>query len=244
VHTKIKNSLTAPVIELHPAIEDYVANYIRKNSDMLDEINRARGSHFKTIDKVFTKQNIPVELKYLAVIESQLKTTALSRVGAKGMWQLMPETARILGLKVNGKVDERTYAYKSTVAAARYLQDLYKIFDDWLLTIAAYNSGPGPVFNAIKKSGSRNFYKLQNFLPQETRLHVKKFIATHYYFEGCGSIVTLTKMEREQHLDAVAKFVKMQATQSLPITPQEEDEYVNWVAVMNQDNNVTVVLKK
>src|SRR5688572_25416793 len=200
IYTATPTIIKSPSINLNPAGEEYVSTYIRRHGAMLEEIYQARGSFFKTIDQVFSERQIPVELKYLAVIESKLKTTALSPVGARGMWQFMPGTARWMGLKVGKGVDERTYAYKSTVAAAKYLQTLYDMFDDWLLTIAAYNSGPGHVLNAIKKSGSRNFWKLQYFLPQETRLHVKKFIAVHYYFEGSGSIATLTKAERIKYL--------------------------------------------
>ena len=152
-------------------------------------------SYFKLIDTIFTKYGLPLELKYLAVVESDLKTTALSRVGAKGMWQLMPVTARQLGLKITRKYDERTHAYKSTVAAAKYLRDLYNTYGDWLLVMAAYNGGPGKVDHAIRKSGSKNFWILQKYLPAESRAHVKRFIGTHYYFEGKGSIATLTKSE-------------------------------------------------
>jgi membrane-bound lytic murein transglycosylase D len=98
----------------------------------------------------------------------------------------MPATAQILGLKTSHQNDERTNYYKSTIAAAKYLRDLYAEFNDWLLVLAAYNGGPKPVYNAIQKSGSKNFWILQNYLPAESRDHVKKFIATHYYFEGRG----------------------------------------------------------
>jgi membrane-bound lytic murein transglycosylase D len=100
----------------------------------------------------------------------------------------MPTTAREIGLKINGKYDERTHFYKSTVAAAKYLKSLYGYFGDWLLVLAAYNSGPGTVFKAIHKSGTRNFWALQAFLPAESRGHVKRFIATHYFFEEQGSV--------------------------------------------------------
>jgi membrane-bound lytic murein transglycosylase D len=122
----------------------------------------------------------------------------------------MPGTARIFSLKVTAKHDERTHFYKSTVAAARYLHDLNILFDDWLLVLAAYNSGPGPVYAAIKKSGSRNFWKLQSFLPEETRGHVKKFIGTHYFFEGRGSVTTLTKDERNRYTKLMMSFVEKQ----------------------------------
>jgi len=111
------------------------------------------------------------------------------------LWQLMPVTARVLGLKVSSKYDERKLYVKSTTAAARYLKELHGKFGDWPLAIAAYNSGAGYVYKAIKRSGSRNFWKLQYFLPAETREHVKRFIAIHYYFEEKGSVVTMTKAE-------------------------------------------------
>ena len=173
----------------------FVNDYISKSRKMLEEIRNGSQPYFKIIDSVFCMRDMPLELKYLAVIESRLKAKAVSPVGAVGPWQLMPATARLLNLKVTAKYDERKYYYKSTKAAAIYLRDLHNQFGDWLLVIAAYNAGPGAVTKAIKRSGSRNFWKLQYFLPQETRLHVKKFIATHYFFEGHGSITTLTKEE-------------------------------------------------
>ncbi|HEX6848226.1 MAG TPA: lytic transglycosylase domain-containing protein, partial [Chitinophagaceae bacterium] len=106
-------------------------------------------------------------------------------------------TGRRFGLKVNEYVDERTDYYKSTHAAAKYLSELYNIYNDWLLVIAAYNGGPGNVNAAIRKSKSRNFWDLQHFLPAESRDHVKKFIATHYVMEGDGGITTLTKDETD-----------------------------------------------
>ncbi len=136
---------------------------------------------------------MPVQLKYLAVVESELKTKAISRVGAVGPWQLMPATARILGLKVNAKHDERKDYYKSTKAAARYLNDLHEEFGDWLLVFAAYNSGEGSVYTAMHRAGSTNFWKLQRYLPKETRDYVNKFIATCYYFEGAHSLSMLSR---------------------------------------------------
>jgi membrane-bound lytic murein transglycosylase D len=96
------------------------------------------------------------------------------------------------------------------MAASLLLADLFEKYDDWLLVVAAYNSGPGWVDKAIKRSGSHNYWTLQNFLPVETRSHVKKFIAVHYYFEGHGSLVTMTKGETEKHVKAVEEFVLKQ----------------------------------
>lgn len=200
----------APRIQLNPQAFKFVKDHLKKNGASLEKVKEISPRFFTMIDTIFRKYNVPVELKYLAVIESRLITTATSRVGAKGLWQFMPSTARLFGLKVNSKYDERKLAYKSTVTAAKYLNYLYGLFDDWLLTIAAYNSGPGYVYAAIRKSGSRNFWALQQYLPDETRKHVKKFISTHYYFEGHGSLTTLTKAETKAHIQAVATYVQKQ----------------------------------
>ena len=237
-----KKIATTPEIKLQRTVESFVKDYLEKNDEMLEQLKLKSNSCFNTIEKVLEKYGVPVELKYLAVIESRLKSSATSRVGAAGIWQFMPKTGRLLGLKIAGKTDERRYIYKSSVAAARYLKDLYKEFDDWLLVIAAYNAGPGNVYKAIKKAGSRDFWKLQYFLPKETRLHVKKFIATHYYYEDKGSLVTLTKSEREKHLNAVREFETNQNdSDHLPV---EEQRFFNWVVITHeQDNRLKVVAK-
>jgi len=171
----------------------FVKNYIQKSKADLVSIKRRSTIPFNIIDSIFKQNGLPLQLKYLAVIESELKTSAKSKVGAVGPWQLMPTTARLLGLKVNKHVDERTNYYKSTQAAARYLKDLHAEFKDWLLVLAAYNGGPGPVYTAIRESGSRNFWALQYHLPTESRLHVNRFLATNYYFEGSLRIGGATK---------------------------------------------------
>ena len=200
-----------PQVKLNRKSMIYVKKYIRTQKACLVSVKQRSEVPFYIIDSVFTRYHLPVELKYLAVIESELKPSATSHVGAKGPWQFMPATANVLGLKVNRHCDERSNYYKSTIAAAKYLRDLYGLFDDWLLVLAAYNGGPKPVYTAIKKSGSRNFWALQNYLPAESREHVKKFIATHYYFEGRGSVTTLTKSENaafRKSVDAVTKSLK------------------------------------
>ncbi|HCL82844.1 MAG TPA: lytic transglycosylase [Chitinophagaceae bacterium] len=189
----------------------FVKNYIKNSNVCLYGIKKRSVIPFYIIDSIFKKYGLPVELKYLAVIESELKPSALSQVGARGPWQLMPSTARDLGLKVTRQYDERTNYYKSTQAAAMYLRDLYVQFDDWLLVLAAYNGGPKPVYTAIRESGSRNFWVLENDLPAESREHVKKFIATHYYFEGRGGVTTLTRSENVEYRKTVNQFLKSTA---------------------------------
>ncbi|HMU08849.1 MAG TPA: lytic transglycosylase domain-containing protein [Ferruginibacter sp.] len=176
--------------QVNPNAESYMQDYLKVHSNNLLKMKGWGQPYFNLIDNILSQYGLPRELKYLAVIESNLSTGATSWKGAGGPWQFMPYTARDYGLVVNGFFDERRDYYKSTHAAARYLLTLYSQMHDWLLVIAAYNGGPGRVYSAIKKSGSRNFWSLQYYLPTESRNHVKKFIATHYIMEGTGGITT------------------------------------------------------
>lgn len=184
-----------PAIGLNRHALGFVKSYVKREDEYLQKMKGKSGSWFKTIEAVFAKYKLPVQLKYLAIVESGLQTKVQSGAGARGLWQLMPTTGQELGLKINGKTDERLNTYRSTVAAAKYLQNLYAEFGDWLLVLAAYNSGPGAVYAAEKKAGSKNYWTLERFLPAESRGHVKRFIGIHYFFEGSGSAATQTKAE-------------------------------------------------
>jgi peptidoglycan lytic transglycosylase D len=194
-------------VRLNPKAISFVQDYMKENWDELQNIRSYGRPYFTIIENILIQYGLPQELKYLAVIESNLRSTAVSRVGAKGPWQLMPQTARDLGLKVNRNVDERKNYVKSTRAAALYLRDLYRELGDWLLVIAAYNTGTTNVYHAIHRSGSRSFWDLENYLPLESRLHVKRFIATQYVFEGQGSVTTLTRAEATEQLSGSAMYV-------------------------------------
>lgn len=200
----------APEIPLNTNARIFVNAYIRKNGYFLGKTLRRNTASIKLMDAVFSEKQMPLELKYLAFIESGLQRNAGSWAGAVGPWALMPVAAKEYGLKITGHTDERLDFTKSTRAAAALLDDLYAKYGDWLLVIAAYNCGPGWINKAIKKSGSRHYWTLQSFLPEETKKHVKKFIAVHYYFEGKGSIATLTKAEAELHLKTVEEFTAQQ----------------------------------
>lgn len=207
----IKDELVkAPRIQLNRNVAPFVKDYIKKHGFFLGKTKGRNAPYFTIMDSVFEQNELPVELKYLAFVESGLKYNALSWSGAVGPWAFMPVAAKEYGLKISRHNDERLDYYKSTYAAAGLLTDLFAKYGDWLLVIAAYNCGPGGVQKAIKKSGSRNYWALQNFLPEETRKHVKKFIAVHYYFEGHGSLTTMTKAETEKHIKAVEEFVSSQ----------------------------------
>lgn len=183
-------------LQVNPKAVPYIDDYIEKHKDHLESMKIWGLPYFRMMETILAGYGLPKELKYLAVIESNLENSALSWAGARGPWQLMPETARQLGLVVTAYRDERTDYYKSTHAAARYLKTLYEQLNrDWLLVIAGYNGGPGRVLNAIKRTGSKDFWVLQNHLPQESRNHVKKFIGTHYVMEGAGGLTTVTAAE-------------------------------------------------
>ena len=183
-------------LQINPQAVPYIDEYISRHRAHLESMKVWGKPYFRMMENILMSYGLPGELKYLAVIESNLQNSALSWAGARGPWQFMPETARQMGLVVNGYRDDRTDYYRSTHAAAKYLKILYdQLGGDWLLVIAGYNGGPGKVFNAIKRTGSRDFWTLQYALPQESRNHVKKFIGTHYVMEGTGGVTTVTSKE-------------------------------------------------
>lgn len=196
--------------KLNPMAISFVESYMARYGNSLRRMKEWGLPYFSMMDKILVEKGLPAELKYLAVIESGLKSTAVSWAGAVGPWQFMPATGRRYGLKVSYQLDERMDYIKSTQAAARYLKDLYTEFQDWLLVIAAYNGGEGAVRRAIRLSKSRNFWELQYKLPIESMNHVKKFIATHYVFEGEGGITTLTKEEGLAQADQLKQTVSDQ----------------------------------
>ena len=184
------NSSLSYKTQINPNAELFVQDYIKRHNDHLQKMKRWGQPYFNLIESVLQQYGLPKELKYIAVIESNLSSAATSYKGAGGPWQFMPYTARDFGLVVNNFQDERRDYYKSTHAAAKYLLILYRKLHDWLLVMAAYNGGPGKVYSAIKKSGSKNFWNLQFYLPEESRTYVKRFIATHYIMEGTGGVTT------------------------------------------------------
>lgn len=185
--------------KLNPMAISFVQNYIAKNSKGFLEMKKWAMPYLNMMDEVLTAHGLPKELKYIAVIESGLRYNAISWTGAVGPWAFMPAAARQYGLSISRHNDERLDYYKSTHAAARLLTDLYVRYGNWLLVIAAYNGGPGNVDKAIRKSGgSKDFWRLQYYLPEESMNHVKKFIGTHYIFEGEGGVTTLTNDELKE----------------------------------------------
>lgn len=184
--------------ELNPRAVGFVKDYLDVHEDRLMKMKVWGQPYFIMIESVLNRYHLPASLKYLAVIESNLKTTALSSAGAVGPWQFMPGTAKDLGLIVTATRDDRTDLYKSTHAAAKFLSRMHEQLGDWLLVVAAYNGGLARVESIIAKKKSRDFWVIQNELPAESRNHVKKFIATHYIFERNGSETTGIKKSTEK----------------------------------------------
>jgi len=171
-------------VEYNPSLESVIKSYLKNRRELLERLMGLSEFYFPMFEKELDKYDIPLELKYLAVIESALKPRAKSRVGATGLWQFMFATGKMYGLNVSSYVDERSDPIKSTDAASKYLAKLYEIFGDWDLALAAYNSGPGNVTKAIRRSGGyQNYWNIRPFLPRETAGYLPAFLATMYIFE-------------------------------------------------------------
>lgn len=184
--------------QLNPRAISFVQEYVQKHGKELERMKTWGKPYFNLYDNILRQYNIPVQLKYLSVIESHLQSNLVSWAGAVGPWQIMDYEAKRFGLKMSAFNDERTDYVKSTHVACKLMKELYNQFGDWLLVVAAYNGGAGRVRGAIRKSGSREFWDLQYYLLEETRNHVKKFIATHYIFEGGAGFTTMTASEQQK----------------------------------------------
>ena len=162
-------------------VRSYIQVYLGKRRELVEVLLGLSDYYFPVFDEIFDFYGIPLELKYCSIIESALNPRAVSRAGATGIWQFMLGTGRHYGLTINSLVDERRDPVSSTHAAARFMKDLYGIYGDWMLVIAAYNCGPGNVNRAIRRSGGkRDFWDIYYFLPRETRGHVPAFVAASY----------------------------------------------------------------
>ena len=178
------NEKTPFNVEYNPILEQVIKSFLKNRRSSLERLMSLSDYYFPMFEQEMSNQKIPLEMKYLAIIESALNPKARSRAGATGLWQFMYATGKSYGLEVNNYVDERSDPVRSTKAAAKYLNELYKIFGDWDLALAAYNSGPGNVTKAIRRSnGKTNYWNLRPYLPRETAGYVPAFLATLYIFE-------------------------------------------------------------
>ena len=174
-------------ITYNPDLERLIKTFLKTRKETLSKLLYKSRYFFPLFEEKLDKYGIPLEVKYLAIVESALRPGAVSRAGATGIWQFMFGTGRQYGLKVSSYVDERKDPVLSTEAACRYIADLYDIFGDWDLALAAYNSGPGNVTKAIRRSGGyRNYWNIRRYLPVETAGYLPIFYATLYLFEYAG----------------------------------------------------------
>lgn len=178
------NARTPFNVEYNTSLESVIKSYLKHRRGSLEKLMGLSHFYFPMFEQEFDNYNIPLEMKYLAIVESALKPRARSRVGATGLWQFMYGTGKEHDLQVSSYVDDRSDPIRSTTAAAQYLGRLYKIFGDWDLALAAYNSGPGNVNKAIRRSGGyKNYWNIRQNLPRETAGYVPAFLATMYIFE-------------------------------------------------------------
>ncbi|MEM6685061.1 MAG: LysM peptidoglycan-binding domain-containing protein [Bacteroidota bacterium] len=178
------NAKTPFNIEYNPSLESVIRRFLKRRKKSMERLMKISQYYFPMFEQELDNYNIPLEVKYLAIVESALNPRARSRVGATGLWQFMYQTGKLYGLNVNSYVDDRQDPEKSTTAACKYLAKLYQIFGDWDLALAAYNSGPGNVSKAIRRSGGYvNYWNIRPNLPRETAGYLPAFLATMYIFE-------------------------------------------------------------
>lgn len=171
-------------IEYNPGLENIIKSFLKNRKKSFGKLMAISEYYFPMFEAAFARQNVPLEIKYLAVVESSLNPKAVSKMGATGLWQFMYETGKQYNLNIDSYVDERSDPLKSSAAASQYMTNMYGIFGDWDLVLASYNSGPGNVAKAIRRSGGQqNYWNIRKHLPQETQGYLPAFLATMYIYE-------------------------------------------------------------
>jgi membrane-bound lytic murein transglycosylase D len=171
-------------IEYNPGLENLIKSFLKNRKKSFERLMAISEYYFPMFEEALAKKNVPLEIKYLAVVESALNPKAVSRVGATGLWQFMYQTGKQYNLGIDSYVDERSDPLKASDAAAQYMSNMYRIFGDWDLVLASYNSGPGNVAKAIRRSGGQeNYWNIRKNLPKETQGYVPAFLATMYIYE-------------------------------------------------------------
>ncbi|MDP3681955.1 MAG: LysM peptidoglycan-binding domain-containing protein [Flavobacterium sp.] len=171
-------------IEYNQGLENIIKSFLKNRKKSFERLMGTSEYYFPLFEEALAKQNVPLEIKYLAIVESALNPKAVSKMGATGLWQFMYQTGKQYGLKIDSYVDERSDPLKASEAAAQYMTNMYKIFGDWDLVLASYNSGPGNVAKAIRRSGGQqNYWNIRKNLPKETQGYVPAFLATMYIYE-------------------------------------------------------------
>lgn len=220
-------------VEYNPSLERVIKSYLKNRRTFLQKLITLSAFYFPMFETELDKHDIPLEIKYLAIVESALKPRAKSRVGATGLWQFMFSTGKMYGLDVSSYVDERSDPIMSTEAAAKYLSKLYGIFGDWDLALAAYNSGPGNVTKAIRRSGgSQNYWNIRHNLPRETAGYLPAFLANMYIFEYAkehGFVVNAKPQFAYFETDTISvkQMITLDQVSEVTGTPIEELQFLN-----------------
>lgn len=225
---KIAGSCEMPIV-YNDKVQSFINLYVLKRRGQMSKMLGLSQQYFPMFEEELDRRGMPIELKYLSVIESALNTNAVSKAGATGLWQLMYGTGKLLGLKIDTYVDERRDPLMATHAAYDYLQDMYDIYGDWFLSIAAYNCGPGNVNKAIRKAGGGKdltFWDIYNYLPSETRGYVPAFIGATYAFEYHKehNIKPAEFGYRYDMVDTIMITQKMKLSDIAPFIGMTEDE--------------------
>lgn len=235
---RIEQMNSVVTLTYNSKVQTYINVYANKRRNSVSSMLGTAEYYFPMFEDIFEKYGVPLELKYLSIIESALNPKAKSPAGASGIWQFMPSTGKVYGLKINSYLDERCDPVKSTHAAAQYLNSLHAIFDDWILAIAAYNCGPGNVKKAIARSGGKtDFWEIYHFLPKETRSYVPAFIAAYYVFEHhelhnlFPRKVTMPQVDtvivqKKLHFKQVAEYLNVPLKEIEDVNPQYKADIV------------------
>lgn len=171
-------------IVYNESLENVIKSFLKYRKQSFGRLMAMSEYYFPMFEEAFAKGNVPLEIKYLSIVESALNPKAVSRMGATGLWQFMYHTGKQYNLKIDSYVDERSDPLKSTAAAAKYMSNMYAVFGDWELVLASYNSGPGNVSKAIRRSGGKqSYWDIRKYLPKETQGYVPAFLATMYLYE-------------------------------------------------------------
>lgn len=246
------NANTPFKLDYNDYVKRYIDVYAQRRREQVSRMLGLSAYYFPMFEEALDKYNMPLELKYLAIVESALNPAARSRVGATGLWQFMYATARMNGLTITSYVDERNDPLKSTEAACQYLQTLYGIFGDWNLALAAYNSGPGNVNKAIRRSGGKkSYWEIRPYLPRETAGYVPAFIAVNYIMNYANEHFIFPTDVKPSYFATDTVLVKEQLSfeqiSSLINIDAEELEFLNpayryKVIPKNESNPYTLIL--
>lgn len=200
-------------IEYNPGLENLIKSFLKNRKKSFERQMAISEYYFPMFEEALAKQNVPLEIKYLAIVESALNPKAVSRVGATGLWQFMLQTGKEYNLKVDSYVDERSDPLKASAAAAQYMTNMHRIFGDWELVLASYNSGAGNVAKAIRRSGgSQNFWNIKRHLPRETQAYVPAFLATMYIYEYHKEHGIVPNRALVKHFETDTIMIKKQMT--------------------------------